>query len=168
MAANEWLAEQFEENRDRLRALAYRALGSVSDADDAVQETWLRLSRSHANAIENLRGWLTTVLSRVCLDMLRSRASCREEALEYQVERPAGNGRGSRNPEEEALMADSIGDFEGLIAVLDSELVVKINRPAARLGAPSRFVARATGRRERSHSRNKLELLSSPLWLTER
>jgi len=79
---HQWLAERFEENRGHLRAVAYRMLGSASEADDAVQEGWLRLSRSDSNRIENLGGWLTTVVSRVCLDMLRSRIAKREEALD--------------------------------------------------------------------------------------
>src|SRR5438034_10205317 len=82
MNEHEWWAQQFEENRGHLRAVAYRMLGSLSEADDAVQEAWLRLSRSDAAGIENLGGWLTTVVARVCLDTLRSRASWREEAME--------------------------------------------------------------------------------------
>ena len=78
---NEFLAEQFEANRARLRAVAYRMLGSTSEVDDAVQEAWLRLSRSEARAVENLGGWLTTVVARICLDMLRSRKSRREEPM---------------------------------------------------------------------------------------
>src|SRR2546421_11698795 len=81
MDEHDWLAERFEENRTHLRAVAYRMLGSLSDADDAVQEAWLRLSRSGASGVENLGGWLTTVVARVSLDMLRSRQSRREEAL---------------------------------------------------------------------------------------
>lgn len=80
-ADKDWLAERFEENRGHLRGVAYRMLGSVNDADDAVQEAWLRLSRSDASGIENLGGWLTTVKARVCLDMLRSRTSRREDSL---------------------------------------------------------------------------------------
>ena len=81
MDEQHWLAERFEANRSYLRAVAYRMLGSLSDADDVVQEAWLRLSRSDAHGIENLRGWLTTVVARVCLDMMRSRRSRREEPL---------------------------------------------------------------------------------------
>src|SRR6188474_1363778 len=81
MAEHEWLAERFEENRGHLRAVAYRMLGSLSEADDAVQEAWLRLSRSDTRGVENLVGWLTTVVARICLDMLRSRKSRREEPL---------------------------------------------------------------------------------------
>src|SRR6202011_5502422 len=81
MNEHEWLAERFEANRTHLRAVAYRMLGSLSEADDAVQECWLRLNRSDTSGIENLGGWLTTVVARVCLDMLRSRRSRREESL---------------------------------------------------------------------------------------
>lgn len=105
----EWAAERFEENRAHLRAVAYRMLGSMADVDDAVQETWLRLSRSDAGGIENLGGWLTTVVARVCLDMLRSRRLRREEALEVRVPEPIVSREGDANPEYEALLADSVG-----------------------------------------------------------
>src|SRR5690242_10476163 len=85
MDEHEWLAEQFEANRTHLQAVAYRMLGSLSEADDAVQESWLRLSRSDTSGVENLGGWLTTVVARICLDMLRSRNSRREESLEAAV-----------------------------------------------------------------------------------
>jgi len=115
MEERDWLAERFEENRDHLRGVAYRMLGSLSETEDAVQEAWLRLSRSDAAEIENLGGWLTTVVARVCLDMLRSRNARREEALE--ASRPAADrGRGS-DPEQEALLADSVG--LALMVVLD-------------------------------------------------
>jgi RNA polymerase sigma-70 factor, ECF subfamily len=117
MNEHEWWARQFEENRGHLRAVAYRMLGSISEADDAVQEAWLRLSRSDAAAIENLGGWLTTVVARVCLDTLRSRASRREEALETQVSEPAASRPGVNDPEQEALLADSVG--LALLVVLD-------------------------------------------------
>jgi RNA polymerase sigma-70 factor (ECF subfamily) len=87
MDEHDWLAERFEESRIHLRAVAYRMLGSPSEADDAVQESWLRLSRSDTSEVENLTGWLTTVVARVCLDMLRSRKSRREESLGAHVER---------------------------------------------------------------------------------
>src|SRR6266702_7030035 len=109
MEKRDWLTEKFEENRPRLAAIAVRMLGSRSEADDAVQEAWLRLSRSDAGTIENLGGWLTTVVSRVCLDMLRSRTSRKEEALETEMAAPAVNREGHRNPEQETLLADSIG-----------------------------------------------------------
>jgi len=117
MAEHEWLAEKFEENRGHLRAVAYRMLGSLNEADDAVQEAWLRLSRSDPNEIENLGGWLTTVVSRVCLDILRSRSTRKEEALDAQVAEPVSNIERQRDPEQETLMADSIG--AALLIVLD-------------------------------------------------
>ena len=89
MQESNWLAERFQENRGHLRGVAYRILGSLNDADDAVQEAWLRLSRSDASQIENLSGWLTTVVARVCLDMLRSRSSRKEDPLEAKVAEPA-------------------------------------------------------------------------------
>src|SRR3978361_1219423 len=88
MAQNEWVAEQFEQHRAHLRAVAYRMLGSLSEADDAVQEAWLRLSRSDAEAVANLGGWLTTVVARVCLDMLRARRSRREELVGTSLPEP--------------------------------------------------------------------------------
>ena len=103
----EWLARRFEEHRPHLRRVAYRMLGSFDDAEDAVQEAWLRLSRSESSGIANLGGWLTTVVSRICLDMLRSRRLKREDPLEltipdFLVSREAG-------PEENAVLADSVG-----------------------------------------------------------
>ena len=113
-----WLAERFEENRPHLRAVAYRMLGSPIEADDAVQETWLRLSRSDTRDVENLGGWLTTVVARVCLDMLRSRASRREELLGERVpEQPLEISDGI-DPEQEALLADSVGP--ALLVVLET------------------------------------------------
>jgi RNA polymerase sigma factor (sigma-70 family) len=117
MSEYEWWARQFEEQRGHLRAVAYRMLGSASEADDAVQEAWLRLNRSDAAAIENLGGWLTTVVARVCLDTLRSRSSRREDALDARVSEVAGNRPGVSNPEQEALLADSVG--LALLVVLD-------------------------------------------------
>src|ERR1700722_9221088 len=109
MSDPNWLAEQFEENRGHLRGVAYRMLGSLSEADDAVQESWLRLSRSDADSVENLRGWLTTVVARICLDMLRSHKSLREEALEATASEPAGKPEHAADPEAEAMLADSVG-----------------------------------------------------------
>jgi RNA polymerase sigma-70 factor (ECF subfamily) len=110
MPTPEPLAEQFEQHRSRLRAVAYRMLGSVSEADDAVQEAWIRLSRTDVSGVANLRGWLTTVVARVCLDMLRSRASRREDPLDFHVPDPIiraiGGGEG---PEADAVRADSVG-----------------------------------------------------------
>jgi RNA polymerase sigma-70 factor (ECF subfamily) len=104
-----WLTEQFEENRGHLRGVAYRMLGSLSEADDAVQECWLRLSRSDTDKVENLRAWLTTVVARICLDMLRSRQSRREEPLETAAPEPAARPTGTANPETEAVLAESVG-----------------------------------------------------------
>jgi RNA polymerase sigma factor (sigma-70 family) len=114
----EWLAERFEANRTHLRALAYRMLGSVSEADDAVQESWLRLSRTQAADVENLRAWLTTVVARVCLDMLRSRNSRREEPLGPHVPEPIVSRDDGADPEHEALLADSVG--LALLVVLET------------------------------------------------
>lgn len=111
-----WLAQQFENNRGHLRGVAYRMLGSLSEADDAVQETWLRLSGSDAGHIQNLSGWLTTVVARVSLDMLRSRTARAEESLEAQLA-PVTNQPAIRDPEQETLLADSVG--VALLVVLD-------------------------------------------------
>ena len=109
MSDSESLAQRFEEQRSHLRAVAYRMLGSSSEADDAVQEAWLRLSRAEGAAIDNLGGWLTTVVSRVCLDMLRSRTSRREEPLTPEAPEPVAAGDRGSSPEQEALLADSVG-----------------------------------------------------------
>ncbi|HEU4782840.1 MAG TPA: sigma-70 family RNA polymerase sigma factor [Ktedonobacterales bacterium] len=120
----EWLAQQFEAQRTHLRSVAYRLLGSSSEADDAVQESWLRLSRSDASGIENLGGWLTTVVARVSLDMLRSRATRREEPLsadgadDEHLSDPILSRGGGINPEDEALLADSVG--LALLVVLET------------------------------------------------
>ena len=111
---NKFLAEQFEANRARLRAVAYRMLGSTSEVDDAVQEAWLRLSRSEASAVENLGGWLTTVVARICLDILRSRRSRREEPMGPQVPEPVADDAHGRDAE----MADSVG--AALLVVLET------------------------------------------------
>jgi RNA polymerase sigma factor (sigma-70 family) len=118
MAEREWLTEQFERNRTHLRAVAYRMLGSVSEADDAVQEAWLRLNRSGAADVENLRAWLTTVVARVSLDMLRSRRSRREDPLGPYVPEPLVSREDEANPEHEALLADSVG--LALLVVLET------------------------------------------------
>ncbi len=113
-----WLTERFEENRPRLRGVAYRMLGSLSEAEDAVQEAWLRLSRIDTATVENLGGWLTTVVSRVCLDMLRSRKSRREEPIGGKVTEPrVVRGEGA-DPEGEAVLADSVG--VALLVVLET------------------------------------------------
>ncbi len=118
MDEHDWLAERFEENRAHLRAVAYRMLGSLSEADDAVQEAWLRLSRSDTSGVENLGGWLTTVVARVCLDMLRSRKSRREEPLDAHVPEPIASRADGIDPEHEALLADSVG--LALLVVLET------------------------------------------------
>jgi RNA polymerase sigma factor (sigma-70 family) len=118
MDENEWLAERFEEHRRRLRAVAYRMLGSLSDADDAVQEGWLRLSRADTSEVENLGAWLTTVVARVSLNMLRSRASHPEEPLGARVPDPIVDSPDGTDPEHEALLADSVG--LALLVVLET------------------------------------------------
>jgi RNA polymerase sigma factor (sigma-70 family) len=105
----DWLAQQFEAHRAHLRAVAYRMLGSPSEADDAVQEAWLRLSRAETSEVANLGGWLTTVVARVCLDMLRSRTSRREEPLGAEPGDPAVAATEGTDPEHEAMLADSVG-----------------------------------------------------------
>jgi RNA polymerase sigma factor (sigma-70 family) len=117
MNERDYLAERFEEHRTHLRAVAYRMLGSLSEMDDAVQEAWLRLSRVDATGIDNLGGWLTTVVARVCLDMLRSRQSRREEPFTPDAAEPAATGTRGNSPEQEALLADSVG--LALLVVLD-------------------------------------------------
>ena len=114
----DWLAERFEEHRTRLRAVGYRMLGSLPEADDAVQEAWLRLSRSDAREIENLGGWLTTVVARVCLNMLQARKVRREEPVGVHVPDPIVRLDDETDPEEQALLADSVG--LALLVVLDT------------------------------------------------
>jgi RNA polymerase sigma factor (sigma-70 family) len=118
MVQEEWLVRQFEEQRPRLRAVAYRMLGSLSEAEDAVQDTWLRLSRTDASEVENLAGWLTTVIARVSLNMLRSRKTRREEPLDVHLPDPIIDPAAGTDPEHEALLADSIG--LALIVVLET------------------------------------------------
>ena len=118
MNESDWLAERFEEHRTRLRAVAYRMLGSLSEADDAVQETWLRLSRTDATAVENLGAWLTTVVARVSLNVLRSRGVRREEPLWASIPDPIVDEAGGTDPEHEALLADSVG--LALLVVLET------------------------------------------------
>ena len=121
----DYLADRFEANRSHLRAVAYRMLGSVSEADDAVQEAWLRLSRTDADAIENLGGWLTTVVARVSLDVLRSRRTRREDPLDLRVPEPIIDRADGTDPEHEALWADSVG-----LALM---VVLETLKPAERL-----------------------------------
>src|SRR4029453_13975436 len=133
MDEREWLADRFEEHRPRLRAVAYRMLGSLAEADDAVQDAWLRVSRADAAAVgnpggraapvaaaavENLGGWLTPVVARICLNMLRARSVRREESLEGHLPDPVVSPVGELQPEEEALLADSVG--LALLVVLDT------------------------------------------------
>ncbi|HEV8296284.1 MAG TPA: RNA polymerase sigma factor SigJ [Acidimicrobiales bacterium] len=125
MDESDWLAARFEENRPHLRAVAYRMLGSLSEADDAVQESWLRLSRADTSEVENLAGWLTTVIARVCLNMLRSRGTRREELISWHVPDPIVSPEGGLDPEQEALLADSVG--------LALHVVLETLAPAERL-----------------------------------
>jgi RNA polymerase sigma factor (sigma-70 family) len=146
MTESDWLTERFEENRGHLRGVAYRMLGSLSEADDAVQECWLRLRRTDTTGVENLRGWLTTVVGRVCLDMLRSRKSRREEPLEVPERDEPKAAASAPDPESEAVMADSVGF--ALLVVLDRL------KPAERLAfvlhdlfdLPFEDIARIAGR----------------------
>src|ERR671911_460070 len=125
MDEREWLAQRFQEHRPRMRALAYRMLGSTSQADDAIQEAWIRLSRSNAGQIDNLQAWLLSVVGRVALNMLRSRKSRREEPLEAHLPDPIVDHAEGIDPEHEALLSDSVG-----LALL---VVLETLRPAERL-----------------------------------
>lgn len=118
MDQQEWLARQFEDHRSHLRAVAYRMLGSLSEADDAVQDAWLRLSRADTGEVENLRAWLTTVVARVSLNMLRSRRTRREQPLEVHLPDPIVDPADDTDPEHEALLADSVG--LALLVVLET------------------------------------------------
>jgi len=148
MSERDYLAGRFEEHRAHLRAVAYRMLGSLNEVEDAVQEAWLRLSRADAAGIDNLGGWLTTVVARVCLDMLRSRTSRREESLTSDAPEPVATGASGSSPEQEAILADSVG--LALLVVLDRLA------PAERLafvlhdmfGTPFEEIAPIVGRSE--------------------
>jgi RNA polymerase sigma factor (sigma-70 family) len=118
MTDQQWLAERFEEHRSRLRAVAYRMLGSLSEADDAVQDAWLRVSRAETSEVENLGAWLTTIVARVALNMLRSRNTRREQPLDVRVPDPIVDPADGTDPEHEALLADSIG--LALLVVLET------------------------------------------------
>jgi len=118
MAEDDWLAEEFEEHRAHLKAVAYRMLGSMSDAEDAVQESWIRLSRTDSAALENLGGWLTTVVARVSLDMLRSRTSRREDPVAEVLTTSSAAGASGTQPEEAAMIADSLGP--AMLVVLET------------------------------------------------
>jgi RNA polymerase sigma factor (sigma-70 family) len=125
MGDQEWLTERFEQQRPRLRAVAYRMLGSVSEADDAIQDTWLRVSRADTADVDNLGAWLTTVLARVCLNALRSRAQRKEDPLDFVMPDPILDRDGGGNPEHQAVLADGVG-----IALL---VVLETLSPAERL-----------------------------------
>src|SRR4051794_24198751 len=133
MNERDWLAERFEQERPHLRRIAYRMLGTVDETDDAVQEAWLRLSSTRDSAIENLGAWLTTVVGRVCLDMLRSRRARREDFVGSWLPEPVVRAETADDPEHEALMADSVG-----LALL---VVLETLTPAERLafGLPDMF-----------------------------
>src|SRR5438552_18048147 len=118
MDHQDWLAERFEANRSHLRGVAYRMLGSLTEADDAVQEAWIRLSRTDPSQVDNLRAWLTTVVGRVCLNMLRSRKTRREASLDSHFPDPIVSSEEGIEPEQEALLVDSVGF--ALLVVLDS------------------------------------------------
>jgi RNA polymerase sigma-70 factor, ECF subfamily len=122
---SEWLAERFEEQRGHLRAVAYRMLGSLSEADDAVQDAWVRVSQAGADGVDNLGGWLTTIVARVCLNMLRSRNTRREESLDLHLPDPIISREGDLQPEAEAMLADSVG--------LALQVVLDTLSPAERL-----------------------------------
>ena len=125
MDDHEWLAERFQEHRGHLKAVAYRMLGSLTEADDAVQDAWLRLTRSDTNEIDNLGAWLTTVVARVCLNMLRARNVRREEALDAHVPDPLVASTDALDPEQQAVLADSVG--------LALQIVLDTLAPAERL-----------------------------------
>jgi RNA polymerase sigma-70 factor (ECF subfamily) len=118
MNQQEWLADRFEEQRPHLRAVAYRMLGSLSEADDAVQDAWLRFSRADASDVENMRAWLTTIVARVALNMLRARRTRREQPLEVHLPDPIVAPADRIDPEHEALLADSVG--LALLVVLET------------------------------------------------
>ncbi len=118
MDQQEWLAQQFEDHRPRLRAVAYRMLGSLSEADDAVQDAWVRLSRADTSEVENLAGWLTTIVARVALNMLRARKTRREQPFDVHMPDPIIDSADGTNPEHEALLADSVG--LALLVVLET------------------------------------------------
>src|SRR5258706_15924026 len=166
MDERDWLAERFEEHRTRLRAVAYRMLGSLSEADDAVQEAWLRLSRSDTSDVENLGAWLTTVVGRVSLNMLRSRRVRREEPLGLHLPDPIVDRADGTDPEHEALLADSVGlallvvletlaPAERLAFVLHDMFAVPFDEIAAIVGrspeAPRQLASRARPRVQGPH-----------------
>jgi len=160
MGEHDRLAERFEQHRGHLRAVAYRMLGSLSEADDAVQEAWLRCSRSDTSGVENLGGWLTTVVARVSLNMLRSRRSRREEPLGAQVPDPIVSREDGMDPEQEALLADSVGlallvvlerlaPAERLAFVLHDMFAVPFDEVAAIVGRSSAAARQLASRARR-------------------
>jgi RNA polymerase sigma factor (sigma-70 family) len=162
MTESDSLAESFEQNRARLRAVAYRMLGSLAEADDAVQEAWLRLSRADAGGIDNLSAWLTTIVARVCLNMLRARTARREEPLDGRLPDPVISQPGGPTPEDEALLADSVGlalqvvldtlaPAERLAFVLHDMFGLPFDEIAAMLGRPP-----ATARQLASRARRRV------------
>jgi RNA polymerase sigma-70 factor (ECF subfamily) len=153
MDERDWLAQRFQEHRPRLRAVAYRMLGSTSEADDALQEAWIRLSRSNAREIDNLQAWLVTVVGRVALNMLRSRKTRREEPLDVRVPDPIIDAADGSDPEHEALLADSVG-----LALL---VVLETLTPAERLACTT-CSASPSKRSRRSSSARPRRRASSP------
>src|SRR5437588_320605 len=132
MPTPEWLAEQFEQHWGHLRAVAYRMLGSASEAEDAVQESWIRLGRTDVSDIENLRAWLTTVVARVCLDMLRTRTSRREDPLDTHVPDPVIT-RAAGDPESDTMLADSVGlPLLVVLGALDPAIVLRADGGAVK------------------------------------
>jgi RNA polymerase sigma factor (sigma-70 family) len=168
----DWLARQFEEHRPRLRAVAYRMLGSLSEAEDAVQDSWLRVSRADTGGIENMGGWLTTVVSRVCLNLLRERTGRREQSLETHLPDPIVTQEGQSNPEQELVLADSVGlallvvletldPAERLAFVLHDTFAVPFDEIAPIVGrtpAAARQLASRARRRVRGAATDELDL----------
>ena len=146
MDENDWLAEQFDEHRTHLRSVAYRMLGSLSEADDAVQDTWLRVSRSGTDGVENLGGWMTTIVARVCLNMLRSRNTRREESFGVHLPDPVISPDGELPPEDEVLLADSVGSCSARRA--------RHSDPGGAAGVRAPRHVQAALRRDRAHGRS--------------
>ena len=173
MRESDWLVERFEQRRTRLKAVAHRMLGSPSEADDALQEAWLRLSRSDASAIEHLDAWLTTVVGRVCLDMLRTRERRREELFGVRPPDPIATDAAEPDPQDEILMADSVGlallvvlesltPSERLAFVLHDMFAVPFDEIATVLGS-SRTAARQLASRARRRVRGRSQVPDADL-----
>src|SRR6266511_4296302 len=166
MDEHDWLAERFEENRTHLRAVAYRMLGSLSEADDAVQDAWLRVSRADTSGVDNLGGWLTTVVARGCLDRLRARASRREQPLGVHLPEPILSSDDGPDPEQQALLAEGVGlallvvletltPAERLAFVLHDTFAVPFDQVAAIVGCSptsARQLASRARRRVKQHA----------------